>query len=351
MFKRNEEANNAESMMDKDSKERFSKTSVSDAKAIQVIRCLKGEGFTRFHSRKYMQADSLNMNIGLVVYVTALYCLWNTAPWHVLAQVFALCLGCIWPRFLSRLGRGFYERWRDVLLWLHFVAHHIIGSRILHSQGIHSRAVLGRVDDPLKFLALFLVTSTILWHGIHAVTYKVSNAFSFVVIQPFLLFFLAGQEADNCRFVVTEHPVPSVGTFKSTCAIVDSVVSYLSWLGCGVPSLPGGTSLGWDGVEGYSECRHLMFFLLYYLGMVVPAFSLYVSEKAEWKLFLSSSASDLVWRGGPGEAEISEALGVLREEEARQRRRGLAVEGMLGWASLFACAVITWICVPYFFAG
>ena len=316
-----------------------------DTSIQKAVRSLKGEGFIRFHSKKWIRTDCINIRFGMFVHMTALYCLWSSSSWRILGIVFLLCLSCAWPSVLAKYNIHFYERWRDMLLCLHFLVHHVYATHLLMSLGLDTRRSFSAHLGPVKFLFLFLATSNIPWHVVHAVTYKLSTVSAFVLTQPFLLYLLTGLEAGSCRYIVIHYPAASLELFKKIHYLIGVLVSYTTSISLGI-SLDNPTSVS-NEMEGYAECKHVMIFLTYFLGVVLPGFRIYVTQKLEWREFVNSSSEEIYWNGGPSTEDISAALHVLRLELFRREERSQPLEEFLSWSSIFACAIIVWVYVPY----
>lgn len=312
----------------------------------EVIRQLKGEGFDRFHSKKMVESDRFNVYIGTTIYLLVLFSIRTSACWKSIGAMIFLCLTSLWPHVLLFYGTDTFLRWRDFVLCLHYGVHYIWAPQFLLSEGVHARSIVQRQRNPVLFLLFFFITSTIPWHSLHGFTYKTSRLYKFLITRLLMLYFTSGHEAEYCRSMVTKHPIPSVEVFKNLHAFLESLANSVA-MSVGINLRVETAESGTDGVEGYTECKHIMLFLLYFLGIAVPAFHLYMTEHLEWKRFINSNIDDITWPGGPSRDEMLDGLEELRDEISREVRQGCNGADVLGWLSFLACGVIIWVFAPY----
>ena len=315
----------------------------------KVTLRLKGEGFTRFHSKKCILVDCFNINLGAPVYAIVLYCLWNSTTWNVLILLFLLSVSCFWPNWISKSHPEIYLRWRDAFFSIHFLIHHVFAGEILRSHGMDPRGSINGQFNPVLMFVLYLFTSPIGWHAFHALISKPARAVRFVIVQSALLYFVTGHEAVSCRSILSKNPAIAARAFKTIFAALRSVESSVTSLSIGMPLDTSDPVL--DELEGYAECKHIMIFLLYFFVIALPAFFHSRAEKVDWEEFLQSSVENISWEDGPSRNEISAALNMLKADLAYKQERWAAIEAFHRWPSMLACALVLWVCIPYLPVG
>ena len=330
----------------------ISDAAVRSDEIYDAVRRLRGEGFTRYHNRRYMQSDCANVFVGFVVYLVVFYCLPETVPPSTLLQMVLICLLALMPPVAMRINRDLYEKRREAMMYLHMLIHHVWASQMVTAAGINVRSLLRTDQHPLTYFLYFVVSSTVLWHGVHAVTYRVSRLWKLVLMQGSTILMLTGHEANHCRFAVKHHQIPSVGIFRTIHTSCEYFVSSISSIAAGTTMISESPYSAWsegEELDGFYECTHFLLFLLFLVGLVLPGFSIAASERREWEQFINSDPEDISWSSGPPVQVIRGALVVLRSEQSSKQSKVRQKGPMAGfkYASLLASIVATWICVPF----
>jgi hypothetical protein len=320
-----------------------------------VARCaqiLRNEGFTRYRARRHQKSDNSNILIGFLIYLVILRGVWHTG-WANATVVIVFAVFCTWPFLLQLLSQTAFERWRDELFIAHFGIHQALAPPALHGMGVHLRQFVYKTPNPLMFIMCYIPTTTILWYGVNAVTYRI-KFIKFLVAQPILMLAIVPHELATCLDVATNHPKVAAAAFREFYRWGQFISNMIASVGGGTPDLYHET-LHQD-LEANVEmlCWQLQTFVFVLWSYIAPACALLASERTLWKDFLQCDPLELRWEGGPSVTQITAALRMLNVvERTKSSCDGSDIYKRGNWmvCTLIPSAVALWHALNWYFHG
>lgn len=137
---------------------------------------------------------------------------------------------------------------------------------------------------------------------------------TFLIAQPFILATVIPFEVSICTFLNQMHPkltkdvYGTIGEYGRLLSATTHPVFLLFDQDKTLESLPSS--------DPEAVCRQVHFFLIVFFGYMVPGIIIWRLEKQSWRHFLSLSAEQVAWPGSPDRPLLSQAMAVLREDEA-----------------------------------